>query len=168
MRDFLLKYRIIWHDPGRQRFHIGWLRPDRTPDEFMHHLQDIGFHNHSLAWVDEEEYFGLRINDPEKRDFQYHIRLFNDGEIRGHYEWTTEASWYKHFHEIGMEQRKDEFIKFLGDWIVDQKPGMTPQADLPVNNKILGIKVKTGGRRYPKARRRRFSTRRKVGSGVSQ
>lgn len=146
IRNLLLKLHIIWHEPGRQRFHIGWLRKDRTQDEFMHHLQDVGFHNHSLAWVDDEEYFGLRKLDPENSDFQYHLRIFNDGEVRGHYEWTTEANWYKHFHEIGMEQRSEEFIKFLGDWIVLDKLGAVPQADRPVNNKVLGIKVKFGGR----------------------
>lgn len=122
IRDFLLKIGIIWHEPGRQRFHLGWLREDKTPDEFMHHLQDIGFHNHSLAWVDEDEYFGLRRDSEENEDFQFHVRLFNDREVRGHYEYKTEAIWYKHFWEIGMESRKDDFIKFVGDWLTSEKP----------------------------------------------
>ncbi len=168
IRDFLLKCHIIWHESGRQRFHIGWLRADKTPDEFMHHLQDIGFHNHSLAWVDEEEYFGLRIVDKQNANFQYHLRIFNDGEVRGHYEWTTEANWYKHFHEIGMEQKRDEFMAFLGDWIVADKSGAIPQADRVVNNRILGVRVKTGKKRYPKARPRRFGARQRADSGEGQ
>lgn len=122
LRDFLLKVGIIWHEPGRQRFHLGWLREDKTPDEFMHHLKDAGFHNHALAWVDEEEYFGLRMEAKDNADFQYHVRLFDDREVRGHYEVMTEVSWYKHFWEVGMEARKEDFTKFLGDWVVFEKP----------------------------------------------
>ena len=120
-RDFLLWTGIVWHAPGRQKFHLGWLRSGRTPDEFMHYLQDVGFGNHTLAWVDEDEYFGIRILDKENDDFQYHIRLYKDGEIKGHYEYTAEADWYKHFQEIEMEERREEFLKFLGDWVVSDK-----------------------------------------------
>lgn len=171
LRNFLLKCRIIWHEPGRQRYHIGWLRPDKTPDEFMHHLQDIGFHDHSLAWVDEEEYFGLRKLDTQNSDFQYHLRVFNDGEVRGHYEWTTEANWYKHFHEIGMEERREDFLRFLGDWIVLQKSGHVPDANVSGQSKVMGINVRTSpgfGKRYSKAFQRRSGARQKAGNGGGQ
>lgn len=87
----------------------------------MNYLQSIGFHDHSLSWVDNEEVFGLRIEDKDEKDCQYHIRFFIDGEIRGHYEFLAELHWFKHFFEIGMEQRREEFMKFLGDWSVDKK-----------------------------------------------
>lgn len=122
MRAFLLRTHIIWHEPGRQRFHIGWLRGGATPDEFRRYLESIGFHDHSLSWIDDEEVFGIRLEDKENDDFQYHIRLFKDGEIRGHYEYVAEAYWFKHFLEVGMEQRREQFLKFLGDWTVERSP----------------------------------------------
>lgn len=124
LRDFLLKLGIIWHEPGRQRFHIGWLREDRAPEDLMAYLQSVGFYDHSLAWKDDDELWGIRKEakgSEGSEDFQYHIRLFKDREVRGHYEYTTEANWYKHFWEIGMEDRKKDFLDMLGDWISGDK-----------------------------------------------
>lgn len=110
VRDGLLFCRIIWHY-GRQRYHIGYLDKSKNVNDLVHHLRAHGFHKNKIAWKDDGEILGMRRLDGFH--FCYHVRLFVDGEIRGHYEYTVESSVSKHMREIGMEQRAAEFQEFL-------------------------------------------------------
>jgi hypothetical protein len=49
---------------------------------------------------------------------QYHLRVFKDGEVRGHYEYTPECHPIWHLQKVGQEPRREELLGFLGDWIV--------------------------------------------------
>ena len=49
------------------------------------------------------------------------MRVFSDGEIRGHYEFTPEAHPFSHFEEKGETEHKKDFLKFLGDFVVEKK-----------------------------------------------
>lgn len=69
-----------------------------------------------IAWVDKDEAISTRKLDGF--DFQYHLRVFKDGEVRGHYEKTPERHPIDHFLDRGMEPRRKEFLEILGDWIV--------------------------------------------------
>lgn len=120
VRDGLVKLGVIYHE-GRQRYPLGWIPRNRSIRELIEHLAEKGFSNHFVAWVDDDEFVSLR----KLTDFhsQYHLRIFGDGEIRGHYERTPEAHPIAHFLESGMEARREEFLKFLEGWVVDSKEG---------------------------------------------
>jgi hypothetical protein len=115
----LLKWHIISHT-GRQRYHIGWLAPGKSLDELKRHLHaEWNFGNHFVAWEDDGQVLSWRklINFHE----QYHIRVFQDGEIRGHFERTPEAHPINHFLEKGEEARPSDFFRFLGAFVTAEK-----------------------------------------------
>lgn len=114
LRDGTLALGLIRHE-GRQNFLVGHLRKDKTIPQLVDHLISRGFGNHFIAWVDEGEMVGLRLL--ESFDRQYHIRIFQDGEVRGHYEYTPESHIIWHMKETDMEFRKDVFLNFLRDWV---------------------------------------------------
>jgi len=119
-QKFLLKYHIIHHENKRQKYHIGWLAPRKTLEGLKKHLHEKwSFGNHFVAWTDDGQVLSWR----KLTDFkdQYHLRVFEDGEIRGHYEYTPEAHPIDHFGEKGETERKADFLKFLGDFVVQKK-----------------------------------------------
>ncbi|MEK7081108.1 MAG: hypothetical protein AAB902_01850, partial [Patescibacteria group bacterium] len=120
IRSFLLRIGIIWHKKGRQKYHVGWLAPGKTLEELKNHLHgEWGFGNHFIAWVDEDQVLSWR----KLTDFQdqYHLRVFSDGEIRGHFEFTPEAHPIEHFNEKGEKECRKDFLKFLGDFVSEKK-----------------------------------------------
>lgn len=119
-RDLLLKLHIIYHH-GRQDYLFGTLKKEKGVDDFIRYLTSHGFGNHFVAWRDDDEIASLRMTDGFKK--QYHLRIFNDGEIRGHYEFTPEAHPIKHLNEVHMREGRDVFMKVLDGWI-----------DKPANN----------------------------------
>lgn len=116
----LLKWGIIWHEKKRQEYHIGWVAPHVTLVALKQHLREKwAFGNHFVAWDDPDQVLSWRRL--ENFNEQYHLRVFSDGEIRGHFELTPEAHPIDHFEEKGEEPRKEEFLKFLGDFAVQEK-----------------------------------------------
>ncbi len=116
VQSFFLRF----HEKGRQRYHIGWLAPDKSLEDLKHYLHDTwGFGNHFVAWPDDGQVLSWR----KLADFndQYHLRVFRDGEIRGHYEYTPEAHPLAHFDEKDEQFKKEDFLKFLDGYIVDKK-----------------------------------------------
>jgi hypothetical protein len=114
IRNTLLRLHLIYHKKGRQPYHVGFLKPKKTVKDFKKYLQNIGFYDNRIAWIDSGEILSLRIFDGIK--YQYHIRLFKDGEIRSHYEKTPEIHPFGHFFESVFEARRKDFKKFLGEW----------------------------------------------------
>lgn len=106
-RDALVKSGII-HHYGRQPFLFGKLKNGLTKDDFLKFAESIGFHNHFIAWKDDKEIFSVRRLDQKDERFQFHVRLFQDGELRGHREYSPEISPYKHFYEIGFTNPSTE------------------------------------------------------------
>jgi hypothetical protein len=132
---FPLLYRTIgsfkfvrrWgHEGYRQRYHLGWLKPGRSRDDFLEHLRTKGFGNHFIAWQDSGQVASVRRLDGF--GWQYHIRVFTDGEVCGHYEKTPESHPIDHFLEIGETDRHREFMAALGDWVI---PGKAPRGVPP-------------------------------------
>lgn len=101
---------------GRQRFLLGHLAPGQTVQALGNYLIERGYANHFVALKDKGEIVGLRYCP--SFEHQYHIRIFTDGEVRAHYEYTTECHPFLHDKEIGFEERRDEFLKLLGDRII--------------------------------------------------
>ncbi len=97
---------------ARQEYLLGILGSDFNA--FTSHLHSIGFENQIFAWVDDGQVASLR--KPEG-DFQYHIRIFNDGEVRGHYEYAPETAPVKHLRRISREARSSEFQNFIEGYV---------------------------------------------------
>ncbi len=97
---------------GRQKYALGMLSQGVSVRDLVTYLIDQGYGNHFVALKDEDELIGLRFCP----DFahQYHIRIFADGEVRAHYEYTTECHPLLHDREIGFEERRGEFLALLG------------------------------------------------------
>jgi len=120
LRAFLLKIGIVWHKKGRQKYHLGWLPPGKTLAELKNHLhKKWGFGNHFIAWIDEDQVLSWR----KLTDFQdqYHLRVYKDGEICGHFEFTPEAHPLEHLEEKGEIDKKEDFLKFLGEFVTQKK-----------------------------------------------
>jgi hypothetical protein len=110
------------HTAGRQDFLIGVVHPRRSIQELVSFLVAQGFGNHFVAWKDSDEVVSLR----KTLDFehQYHIRIFADGEVRCHYEYTPESHPILHLIRIGFEDRTLEFSELLRGWV--QAPDDSP------------------------------------------
>lgn len=99
----------------RQEFLIGRLRPQIEPAELASHLKSKGFEPAILAWRDPGEILGVR--KLERKVFQYHLRLFSDGELRGHYEHSSEGNPWAHVTGRGFEARDEYFRQLLGAYL---------------------------------------------------
>ena len=115
IRDLALSAGIVKHT-GRQDYLLGRIGPNETVESFVAFLIRRGYGNHFIAWKDDNEIVSLRYIENFK--YQYHIRIFEDGEVRGHYELTPEAHPIKHLQEIGQESRREEFLRLFGDRVV--------------------------------------------------
>jgi hypothetical protein len=113
-RDLFLYFGILRHE-ARADYLIGKLAPHKSADGVVDLLLKCGFGNHLVAW-DEGELVSMR-HAPNFR-YQYHIRIFDDGEMRGHYEYTPECHPLLHLREVGMEARTGYFLELLGDYVV--------------------------------------------------
>lgn len=112
----LLSYMRILRNHGRQNYLLGKLAPGETIEGFVEYLLKKGFGNHFLAFKDDGQLVSLRYAPNFK--YQYHVRVFEDGEVRGHYEYTPEYRPFKHLNGDGLEARFDEFVALLGDKII--------------------------------------------------
>lgn len=115
VRDFSTALRIVRHE-GRQDFLIGTIHPSRSTQDLVSYLVTQGFGNHFVAWKDTDELVSLRR--PDGFRYQYHVRIFTDGEVRGHYEYTPEYRPIQHLQQTGFEGRSEEFRALLQDWVL--------------------------------------------------
>lgn len=120
-RDLLLSLGILKHD-CRQKYMIGVLAPGRKVEDFLKYLESRGYGNAFIAWKDTDEIVSVRKLMNFER--QYHLRIFSDGEIRGHYEYTPESHPRWHMKEVGQEPYHEEFLRELGfgDWVLPATP----------------------------------------------
>lgn len=101
---------------GRQNFLLGKVSPEHSAQELAKFLVSKGFGNNFIAWRDTDEFISLRKTVDFKQ--QYHIRIFKDGEVRGHFEFTPEYHPILHMIRVGFEDRPDDFNELLRGWIV--------------------------------------------------
>ena len=101
---------------GRQPYLLGKVAPHTTIEKFVTHLVEKGFAYHRVAWEDEGEVVSLRY--VKNFIYQYHIRVFEDGEVRGHYEYTPECYPLLHLLEIGHENRREKLLEFFDDLVI--------------------------------------------------
>ena len=116
-RAGLRSERFAQHErPGRQKFLLGTLAPGVSVRALVDHLVKLGYGNHFVAWHDAGQIVSLRL--VEHFTHQYHVRIFNDGEVRGHYEFTPECHPLRHLVADKQEDRRDVFYEQLGSLIV--------------------------------------------------
>lgn len=116
-----LEHRLLFlHHKKRQKYHIAWLSPHYTLEELKHHLSTKwGFGNHFVAWEDRSQVLSWRkLNSFQQ---QYHLRIFVDGEIRGHFEYTPESSPIAHLLKKGQQAKTKDFLQFLGPCATTKK-----------------------------------------------
>ncbi len=116
-----LEHRLLFlHRNKRQKYHIGWLAPHHTLSQLKKHLASKwDFGNHFVAWEDSSQVLSWRkLNSFQQ---QYHLRVFNNGEIRGHFEYTPEAAPISHLLKTDQKARTKDFIKFLGPFLSKKK-----------------------------------------------
>lgn len=115
---------------------MGRISSGKTIEDLEKHLKNKGFEHHPLAWVDDGEVLGMRY--PENFHQQYHIRVFEDGSVHGHYETTVESHPIAHIQEWGMEPRQEEFLRFLEDCVqvldTIEEPGNTSSQSAPATS----------------------------------
>ncbi len=115
MRNTSLALGVVSH-AGRQNYLLGRIAPGVPLEDFVQHLISQGFANHFVAWKDDGEVVSLRR--VENFTHQYHIRIFADGEVRGHYEFTPTCYPFAHRKAICQEPRKDFFAQLCGGRVV--------------------------------------------------
>ncbi len=126
LRDLWLWLGLVHHNQ-RQLYTYGFLKPGLTQHDLKQLLQYEGFCNDYLAWVDPDE--TLNMHKVVNTKWQYHVRLYVDGEIRGHYEYTTESHPFKHLHEVGMVDGREYLAPLLAPLLeLVTKPSATPAA----------------------------------------
>jgi hypothetical protein len=96
---------------GRQDYLIAVLKPKITKEDFKEFLEKKGFERSILSWIDDGEILSMRKRVDER--YQFHIRLFCDSEIRGHYEYAPESKPLDHLNGVVFRQRKEYFQKLL-------------------------------------------------------
>jgi hypothetical protein len=118
-RDLLLSMGLLKHD-RRQEYLIGSLAQGKRVEDFLKHLESRGYGNHFIAWKDRDEIVSVRkLIDFER---QYHLRIFSDGEVRGHYEYTPESHPRWHMLEVGQEPYHEQFLKEFEEWVTPVVP----------------------------------------------
>lgn len=111
----LFNFNQFVDEKGRQQFLLGTIAAQFSAKDVIECLIAHGYGNHFIAWKDSGEVASLRLVDGFTH--QYHVRIFNDGEVRAHYELTPEAYPIKHYYEVGMEERGEYFQRLLGHMI---------------------------------------------------
>lgn len=110
----LRTYEIFFHH-HRQDFLIGHLSPQKTAEDFKNHLMQNDFEHAIISLKDPGEILAMRKKEGKK--FQYHIRLFNDNEIRGHYEYAPEAHPVIHCFNVCQEAKEEYFKEILDGYL---------------------------------------------------
>jgi hypothetical protein len=100
---------------GRQPYLLGKIASGKSVQTLVEHLVAQGFGNHFTAWEDNGQVVSLRYMKEFR--YQYHLRIFEDGEVRAHYEYSPECHPVLHMRMLGVpfESRREEFLAFVGD-----------------------------------------------------
>lgn len=107
---------------ARQRFRIGFLRPGMRPEDALREAQRNGFFPNRIAYTDPGQCYSLRRLDEMDPRFQYHLRIFRDGEVRGHFEYTPEDRPIAHMREDVFEARTENFAAWLRETVDSTLP----------------------------------------------
>lgn len=104
----------------RYPFVVGVLKGGVSFKDATRHLKAWGFFPSRITYIEPGQVLSLRRLDEARPILEYHIRIFEDREVRGHYEYTPEDRPIEHMKEAVMEERRDEFIAWLNP-LLDEK-----------------------------------------------
>ncbi len=138
VRDSVIALNLM-KNRGRQPYLLGKIAPHLTVEQFVATLIEKGYAYHRVAWEDDGEVVSLR--HVKNFIYQYHLRIFEDGEVRGHYEYTPECYPIAHLMDVGREDRREEFLKVLGDTITPGTSDDPPDYQwevLPLTKRLWG------------------------------
>ncbi|HLC71040.1 MAG TPA: hypothetical protein VJI32_03480 [Candidatus Nanoarchaeia archaeon] len=99
----------------RQDFRLGVLNHKASWKDIKKYLIKQGFEDAILAWKDPDEILSMRKID--KEIFQYHLRIFSDMEVRGHYEYSSEGNPWRHVTEKKFEPASNYFNTLLKSYL---------------------------------------------------
>lgn len=91
----------------RQPYLLGRLKDGFRTKDAVQALRAHGFFFQAFAYPDPGQEASLRRLDEANPVFQYHVRVFSDGEVRAHYEYTPEDHPWKHLDEAVLENRPE-------------------------------------------------------------
>ena len=111
----VLRAYVVFFHHHRQDFLIGTLDLQQSPKALESYLAVQGFEPAIIALKDPGEILNMRKID--QTVFQYHLRLFDDGEIRVHHEYAPEARPIVHCFNFRAEFREDYFRKLLKGYL---------------------------------------------------
>ncbi len=127
LRNSLVAFNVF--EQGKPKDFLGKIAPHSSIREFVEFLVKQGYGNHFVAWKFKGEVVSLRY--VENFAHQYHIRVFSNGSVCGHYEHTPESRPFTHMKgflymklgikKIEVEGRSQYFYDLLGDLIVRQE-----------------------------------------------
>lgn len=104
----------------RHGFPIGWLAPEKTLEDLREYLhREWGFGGNFKADIDKGEVLNWR--KLHGKDEQYHLRVYEDGEIRGYLEYMPEAHPLDYMAGTHQKDEKEKFVEFLGDFLSRRK-----------------------------------------------
>jgi hypothetical protein len=109
--------------PKEHPFVLGKLNPKYTQKQLKTLLESHGFQNDILSWKDSGQILSMR--KVHEHEFQWHIRLRRNGEIRGHYEYAPEGSVFKHELNRIFKPDRHFFISILKDYLVPSPRDIT-------------------------------------------
>ena len=100
---------------GRQDFLIGRIDPQQIT-AIRTNLQAQGFENCILSWKDTDEILNVRKVDSS--NYQYHLRVYDNGEVRAHYEYSSEGSPFGHIFNAQFIDQREYFQELLHDYLL--------------------------------------------------
>ncbi len=109
---FMCEAKTVEGPHRRQPYRIGSCDPKDT-GAVVEAFRAAGFRNECIALNEIGQIASMRRIDRARPDQQYHVRVFSDGEVRGHYELTPEDHPIGHWNERVFEERNAEFVEAL-------------------------------------------------------
>ncbi len=100
---------------SRQDFLVGHVESTDHIKQLEYHLIQQWYEKVILAWMDPGEILSMRKLD--NKIYQYHIRIFDDREVRWHYEYASEGSPIRHVLEIWFQDKSSYFRELLKDFL---------------------------------------------------
>lgn len=101
----------------RQPYLIGHLAPGESAESVRVRLLTQGFELHPIAYPDPGQVLSMRRLHDTHPDQQFHLRVFEDGEVKGHLEYTPEDRPLAHMDETLFEEHNSEFRAWLGETV---------------------------------------------------